>query len=785
MITQKSLFMRHHRKLVVSSLLLMFFASPTRTHADNQPPCSECKVTVTPSGVASDIDYHVTPTHVGLKGWRMQLSWYAVGAPAGAYYKYCDNNNNYGLQSFNGRYVVNNPIQVFYLNSGHTRPYLGPAFETHYTDPCTLAARRNGTTSRLVWVTAGMQRTGNSGPSGAGSGVNGGGLGGSGGLGGGGAGGGGGGGDSAGGTPPRPNDDDNFEPESCDDYENEDTREPSPLPPALGVEFVTENIHFTHRKNGFIQYNYNADEHPTPKYFLEEHATTSISGDGPESPVGGSITQRICQMTSQIVVTAKTENPSWYGANSSANMTVTETTASGSQEVTDYDDPPNEEEDTPAQMSFESTLSDEYTKERMMQDTFFHAWRFRGGDYFTSQFPVAGLIIDESEESVFYLKTTYKIRIPIDEVAYPRPYRVTWIEEFTPEDTEPNDSVTPENEYKFYSEEIPTGKSETQLKLIDPRDPEKEGTWNVRLLPIEVVLRKKTESTAPETGLLVKKGDVVTFDINGSASASTFPLPPESVKWKTRQLKHDGTTTTWIDVVGQGAELDFTTNESGVFEAKAIVTPQGGQASEFPLTRKKDAPHADNREGQVQDFHKAGAVDYFGVADQQWQINVRNKALENLGSEYYKKEGECVVQGSTVAPNPSNKCNIFIYHKCWDAGAPVPLTRGGLPSLRTGPPLAIDWWNDNSGRTDDAGRTIASFHIPNWSRLPDGTMPQPGLIVAHPNLAGEPDQYDSHVGIFDYDGSWISAGFAKVNKYYHPNTSGYHPQGYRKYTGGN
>ena len=305
------------------------------------------------------------------------------------------------------------------------------------------------------------------------------------------------------------------------------------------------------------------------------------------------------------------------------------------------------------------------------------------------------------------------------------------------------------------------------------------------LLPVEVVVRKNTEATAPDTGLLVKKGDVVTFNINGSAPASAFPLPPESVKWKTRQLKHDGTTTAWIDVAGQGAELEFTTNESGVFEAKAIVTPQGGQASEFPLIRKKDAPHADSSLGQVQDFHKAGAADYFGVADQQWQIDVRNKAFENLGSEYYKNQGECVVQGSTVAPNPSNKCNIFIYHKCGDAGAPVSLTRGGLPSFRTGPPLAIDWWNDNSGRMDNAGRTITSFDIPNWSRLPDGTMPQPGLVVAHPNLAGEPDQYLSHVGIFDYDGSWISAGFAKVNKYYHPKTSGYQPQGYRKYTRGN
>ncbi len=320
---------------------------------------------------------------------------------------------------------------------------------------------------------------------------------------------------------------------------------------------------------------------------------------------------------------------------------------------------------------------------------------------------------------------------------------------------------------------------------LDSKNIDRATALTAYLLPVEVVVRKKAEATASETGLLVKKGAVITFDVNGAAPASTFQLPPETVKWKSRQLKHDGTTTNWTDVPGQGPELDFTTNETGVFEAKAVLTLQGDQTQDFPLTRKKDAPHADSSAGVVQDFHKAGAIDYFGVADAQWQIDVRNAALGSLGSEFYKNEGECVVQGSTTAPNPSNKCNIFIYHKCGDAGPPVPLTRGGIPGWRTGPPLAIDWWNDNSGRTDDAGRTITSFEIPNWSRLPDATMPQPGLIVAHPNLAGNPDQYSSHVGIFDYDGSWISAGFAKVNKYYHPKTNGYQPQDYRKYTGGN
>ncbi len=305
----------------------------------------------------------------------------------------------------------------------------------------------------------------------------------------------------------------------------------------------------------------------------------------------------------------------------------------------------------------------------------------------------------------------------------------------------------------------------------------------LNLVSVEVVVRKKTESAAPETGLLVKKGDVITFDVNGSAPAGEFPFPPESVKWKVRQLKHDGMTTGWADLQGQGAEVDFMTNQGGVFEAKAVVTPPGGKASDYPLTRKKDAPHSSDSKGAEQDIHKAGAVDYFGVADQQWQIDLREKALADLGSEKYKQNGVFVTPGfpRTTYDSPSDKCNAFVYHKCYEAGIEVPLTRGGKwLGLRTSPPLAIDWWNDNSlGKKDMSGNIITTIDIPNWSRLPDDAMPQPGFVVARPVLGARSDKYASHVGIFDYDGSWISAGPLKVNKYCHPKN--YQPQGVRKY----
>ena len=305
----------------------------------------------------------------------------------------------------------------------------------------------------------------------------------------------------------------------------------------------------------------------------------------------------------------------------------------------------------------------------------------------------------------------------------------------------------------------------------------------LKLVSVEVVVRKNTEAAAPETGLLVKKGDVITFDVNGAAPAGEFPFPPESVKWKVRQLKHDGTTTGWADIGGQGAELDFTTDQGGVFEAKAVITLLGEQAAEFPLTRKKDAPHSSDSKGAGQDIHKAGAVDYFGVADQQWQINLREKALADLGSDKYKTNG--VFQAPWFPgrkyKKSINKCNVFVYHKCLEAGLEVPLVRG---TLLWDPPLAIDWWNDNSlGKKDKAGNIITTIDIPGWSRLSDDASPQPGLVVARPVLGVHSEDYATHVGIFDYDGSWISAGALKVNKYCHPKN--YQPQGIRKCNGAN
>lgn len=133
--------------------------------------------------------------------------------------------------------------------------------------------------------------------------------------------------------------------------------------------------------------------------------------------------------------------------------------------------------------------------------------------------------------------------------------------------------------------------------------------------------------------------------------------------------------------------------------------------------------------------------DCFGVVDEDWQINVRNKEKENLGSTAYATaaENDGIEAGEF-------KCNLFVGHKATDGGAIVPKLNGNNP-FNPYYPIANQW----------AGTELKN--IPGWILLPANTVPQPGYVVAR----GEPGG-TGHTGIVDYDGAWISAGDREVNR---------------------
>ncbi len=445
-----------------------------KVSAENLPPCDPCKVEIVPAANAADIKHKVVRHQKdGIAGFAYVVKWSTTAVPMGAYLPFCANLNGQGLQPLNGWYVPTQMTRTYRLSLGRRIRAGSDFFEARYFNPCEFGPYKvGGVTEHNFWL-VGDPANPNERE------------------------------DKEEGDPPLPpiivdppNEDDNdedtenpvpcpvpFEPGQFTPYRNTDTRTAVTLQEPTQVEFAAENINFYHEKNGFIQYNYNPETTPIPKYYLKEVATTVLTGVTPESPVGGSVTRLVHPMTGEMIEAAKTGNPSWFGPRAGPNVTLTETTASGSFDVQSYDDCPNEEDDAPGVMNFNSTLSDEYTKDRMLDDTFAHSWKFKGEGYYKiSQIPSAALWVSDSQDSVTYWKTQYKIRVPAD---VPRPYKAFWVEQFTPDDPNPHDLHYPEKKYNFKSEEIHL--AESRIHLIDPKSsPDEEGAWEVSLLPVDI-----------------------------------------------------------------------------------------------------------------------------------------------------------------------------------------------------------------------------------------------------------------------------------------------------------
>lgn len=299
------------------------------------------------------------------------------------------------------------------------------------------------------------------------------------------------------------------------------------------------------------------------------------------------------------------------------------------------------------------------------------------------------------------------------------------------------------------------------------------GSHRVMLLPVQIGSRKQGMTTAPETGLLVKKGEVLEV-----ALAPQFFDTEDNfetlITWQQRQLKGDGTYTEWSNISAQatGAKFEHTTAAGGIFQIKAIITNGG----EHKYMRKIDAPHAKNGSGVYNEKLRKDQPDFIGVADNAAQVAVRDQSLSLLGSTAYAKSAAITV-GYGVDPTldfkGAWKCNIFVFSMSNAAGVSVPTKswrdyRFGIPPYvdRAVPPGANDWYS-------------SSYSIPSWTWAAASTLPQPGFAAIHQHV-NDAVAGGAHIGILDYDGTWISAGSATVNKSIHVSDGDYQPTNYRK-----
>ena len=281
------------------------------------------------------------------------------------------------------------------------------------------------------------------------------------------------------------------------------------------------------------------------------------------------------------------------------------------------------------------------------------------------------------------------------------------------------------------------------------------------LLPVEVVVHKKDEAP-PEDGVLVKKGDTVVYEIPGL---------PESVfvYFERRYLDGNGQYGHWWSF-SSGAnagksrieEEELTTS---IFQVRARIVASG-PGIYVNYTRKRDDPHGKSSSGVMNPMLKAGEPDFVGVAEGDAQIAIVKKARESLGSTAWSLASTVTVSPTATAGPNDNKCNVFVYQSCMNAGASVPLDSGGWP------PRAYDWFD-------------SSFTITGWNFRTSYCHPAPGQVVSRYLLDWIPivDRIpgtSAHVGIVDYNGSWINAGPANINRYPHISNSDYQTAHYRQ-----
>jgi hypothetical protein len=153
--------------------------------------------------------------------------------------------------------------------------------------------------------------------------------------------------------------------------------------------------------------------------------------------------------------------------------------------------------------------------------------------------------------------------------------------------------------------------------------------------------------------------------------------------------------------------------------------------------------------------------------------------VKHLGSTAYAKSVgfKPVAFGvdSTLNFKDSWKCNIFVFRMANSAGASVPTKNWrdyqfGFPPYvdRAVPPGANDWYN-------------SAYSIGNWTWKASTTSPQPGDTAVHQHTSIQVGGA-AHIGIVDYDGSWINAGKNNVNKSIHISDGDYQPTNFRTYT---
>ena len=270
--------------------------------------------------------------------------------------------------------------------------------------------------------------------------------------------------------------------------------------------------------------------------------------------------------------------------------------------------------------------------------------------------------------------------------------------------------------------------------------------WNTRLriVPVEVKVCKKGTSYPPVDGLVVEWLDDVIFQAVGLPNNI---FQKNELVWKTSKLKHDGTWAAY-EVEGTGQDYENTCAERGIFRVRLSIKGE----MDVDLKRKNSDTMTNPTNGQETAWGPAriGQPDAYGVVGNHSQVAICKAAKNFVASTAYDSGVGVTAQfGFSAIPSGASLCNIFVAHRCVEAGTVVPAINHGTLGVKFYPPTANQW----AGVSDTDHFTAGmQTDIDGWLG-PDNTMdPEPGLIIAQPDPG-----HTGHCGIIDYDGQGISA----------------------------
>lgn len=283
----------------------------------------------------------------------------------------------------------------------------------------------------------------------------------------------------------------------------------------------------------------------------------------------------------------------------------------------------------------------------------------------------------------------------------------------------------------------------------------------------------------PENGTCVTStGNFIVNFGNGFAGGGQDSM---KIHWYKRKLNGTGSFEEWVQMYDpfhmpateliplEGWREPLRGEQPGIYQLEARLDLSDGRTIKFPFVRMRNARSIKNGDGDENPLLKAGQPDYFGVCDNDISKNVRDAAVIWLGDTGYSGTQDI----NTKAGDPNNpstkgspKCNLFVTHISNSVGASTPFyTRFGrvrgtiIPSFSVpaAPAAREDWYTNPELDVDLDG--------PGWKFQGISPSPYPGMIVASPHTSA--GTLHGHVGILDYDGSWINAGGKTVNKFVH------------------